>query len=104
MRRILIESARRKKARRHGGGQQRLDADEIEIAAEMADDELLAVNDALEKLAKEDSQKAELVKLRYFGGLSFEEAAEVLKVSVPTAKRWWGYSRAWLFEEMRGNK
>jgi len=104
MRRILIESARRKRARRHGGGQQRLDIDEIEIAVETAGDELLAVNDALEKLAKEDEQKAELVKLRYFGGLSFEESAEVLKVSVPTAKRWWAYSRAWLFEEIGRTK
>jgi len=66
----------------------------------VAVDELLAVNEALEKLAKEDEQKAELVKLRYFGGLSFEEAAEVLRVSVPTSKRWWAYSRAWLFEEI----
>ncbi len=60
----------------------------------------LAVNDALEKLAARDSKKAELVKLRYFVGLTTEEAAEVLGISIPTADRWWNFSRAWLFEEM----
>ena len=100
MRRILIENARRKGAARHGGGQVRLDIQEIEIAADAKDDELLAVSDALEKLAARDKQKAELVKLRYFVGLTTEEAAEVLGVSVPTADRWWNFSRAWLFEEI----
>lgn len=105
MRRILIESARRKQAARHGGGQARLDINEIEIAAAARDDELLAVSDALEKLAARDKQKAELVKLRYFVGLTTEEAAEVLGISVPTADRWWSFSRAWLFEEIeRGQK
>jgi len=100
MRRILIENARRKRAARHGGGQVRLDIQEIEIAADAKDDELMAVSDALEKLAARDKQKAELVKLRYFVGLTTEEAAEVLGVSVPTADRWWNFSRAWLFEEI----
>jgi RNA polymerase sigma factor (TIGR02999 family) len=100
MRRILIENARRKRAARHGGGQARLDINEIEIAAAAKDDELLAVSDALEKFATRDQQKAELVKLRYFVGLTTEEAAEVLGVSVPTADRWWNFSRAWLFEEI----
>src|SRR5688572_19552056 len=77
MRRILIENARRKRAARHGGGQVKLDINEIEIAAAGKDDELLAVNGALEKLAARDKQKAELVKLRYFVGLTTEEAAEV---------------------------
>lgn len=101
MRRILIDRARRKAARRHGGDQQRVDADEIEIAAPVQDDELLAVNEALEKFAALDATKAELVKLRFFVGLTLEQAAAVLGVSEPTAKRWWAYARAWLFEECR---
>ena len=100
MRRILIENARRKRAARHGGGQAKLDINEIEIAAAPKDDELLAVSDALEKFAARDKQKAELVKLRYFIGLTTAEAAEVLGISVPTADRWWNFSRAWLFEEI----
>ncbi len=100
MRRILIENARRKRAARHGGGQAKLDIQEMEIASPAKEDELLAVSEALEKLAARDSKKAELVKLRYFVGLTTEEAAEVLGISVPTADRWWSYSRAWLFEEM----
>jgi RNA polymerase sigma factor (TIGR02999 family) len=100
MRRILIDNARRKQARRHGGGQARLDVDEIEIAAATKDDELLAVNEALEIFIAHDKQKAELVKLRYFVGMTIEEAAEVLGVSIPTAKLWWSYSRAWLYEQM----
>lgn len=98
MRRILIENARRKKAARHGGGQERLDIQELEFAASVPDEELMAVHDAVEKLALRDKQKAELVKLRYFVGMTTEEAAEVLGISVPTADRWWNYSRAWLFE------
>jgi RNA polymerase sigma factor (TIGR02999 family) len=100
MRRILIESARRKRAVRHGGGQARLDIQELEIAAGGKDDELLAVHDTLEKFAARDKQKAELVKLRYFVGLTTEEAAEILGISIPTADRWWNFSRAWLFEEI----
>lgn len=100
MRRILIENARRKGAARHGGGQARLDIQEIEISAAGTDDELLAVHEALDKLAAKDRQKAELVKLRYFVGLTTEEAAEVLGVSVPTVDRWWNFCRAWLFEEI----
>jgi len=100
MRRILIENARRKRAARYGGGQAKLDIQEIEIAAKGKDDELLMVSDALEKLAVRDKKKAELVKLRYFVGLTTEEAADVLGISVPTADRWWNFSRAWLFEEI----
>src|SRR2546425_255409 len=100
MRRILIENARRKRAVRHGGGQAKLDIQEIEIASPAKDEELLTVSDALEKLAARDKQKAELVKLRYFVGLTTQEAAEVLGISVPTADRWWNFSRAWLFEEI----
>jgi RNA polymerase sigma factor (TIGR02999 family) len=102
MRRILIDKARRKQARRHGGGQQRVDVQEVEIAADIQDDELLAVHEALDKFAAQDREKAELVKLRYFVGLKIEEAAQVLGISEPTAKRWWAYSRAWLFREVRG--
>jgi RNA polymerase sigma factor (TIGR02999 family) len=101
MRRILIEDARRKSALRHGGGQRRLEISELEIAAETKDDEMLAVNEVLEELAKRDKEKAELVKLRYFVGLTLEEAAEVLCISVTMAKRHWAYSRAWLLREIR---
>ena len=104
MRHILIDSARRKRAARHGGGQVRVDLQDVEIASLVDDDELLAVHDALDKLAAEDSQKAELAKLRYFVGMTFEEAAEVLGISVATAKRYWAYARAFLYEEMRPNK
>lgn len=100
MRRILIDRARRKRAVRHGGGQQAVDIDELEIAAPQPDDELLAVNDALKKFAQTEPRKAELVKLRYFVGLSLEESAEVLGISHPTAKRWWAFARAWLFDEI----
>jgi RNA polymerase sigma factor (TIGR02999 family) len=101
MRRILIENARRKKALRHGGGQERVDVQEVEIAAPAQDDELLAISDALDRLAAVDKAKAELVKLRFFVGLSIEEAAGVLRISEATAKRWWAYARAWLFSEVR---
>jgi RNA polymerase sigma factor (TIGR02999 family) len=104
MRHILIDSARRKRAARHGGGQVRVDLQDVEIAFVADDDELLAVHDALDKLAAEDSKKAELAKLRYFVGMTFEEAAEVLGISVATAKRHWAYARAFLFEEIRANK
>jgi RNA polymerase sigma factor (TIGR02999 family) len=104
MRRILIENARRKHAARHGGGQAKLDIQQIEIAADAKDDELLAVHEALDKLAARDKQKAELVKLRYFVGLTTQEAADVLGISVPTADRWWNFSRAWLFEEIERSR
>ena len=101
MRRILIDIARRKRAVRHGGGQQRLDIQDVEIADVPAKaDELLAVNEALEKFTATDARKAELVKLRYFAGLTIDEAAEVLGISAPTAIRWWAYARAWLYQEM----
>jgi RNA polymerase sigma factor (TIGR02999 family) len=99
MRRILIEKARHRRALRHGGGQQRLDIQDVEIAAAAKDDELLALNDALERFATVDKQKAELVKLRYFVGMNIEEASQALGISVATAKRWWSYARAWLFQE-----
>jgi RNA polymerase sigma factor (TIGR02999 family) len=100
MRRILIDNARRKRAARNGGGQVRVDVQEVEIVSASKDDELLAVHEALERFAERDKQKAELVKLRYFVGMTTEEAAEVLGIAIPTADRWWNFSRAWLFEEI----
>jgi len=104
MRRILIDNARRKLAQRHGGGQRPLDIDEVEVAAAGTDDQVLAVHEALDKLAALDKQKAELVKLRYFLGMTIEEAAEILGISTPTAKRWWTYARAWLYREIRASQ
>jgi RNA polymerase sigma factor (TIGR02999 family) len=101
MRRILIDNARRRKALRHGGGQARLDVQELQIAAPAADDQMLAVDEALDKLAALDPKKAELVKLRYFVGMTIEDAARALQISQATAKRWWVYARAWLFAEVR---
>jgi RNA polymerase sigma factor (TIGR02999 family) len=98
MRRILIERARRKLAAKNGAGAEHVDAAEVEIAAPGAkEDELLAVHEALDDLAAQDPRKAELVKLRYFAGLSIDEAANVLGISAPTAKRDWTYARTWLF-------
>ena len=108
MRRILIDQARKRRAQRHGGGQQRLNVDDLELAATATgdDDLLLAIDEALEKFAHHDAPKAELVKLRYFAGLNHAEAARSLGISEVTAKRWWAYARAWLYEEIgfRGAK
>lgn len=101
MRRILIENARRRKALRHGGGQARIDIQEIDLAAPAADDQLIAIDEALQRFSVVDARKAELVKLRYFVGLTIEEAANTLGISEATAKRWWEYARAWLLTEMR---
>jgi RNA polymerase sigma factor (TIGR02999 family) len=101
MRRILTDNAKRKLRVRHGGGQHRVDLDDCATAAGSEADHILAVSEALEKFARLDPQRAELVKLRYFVGLTFEEAAEVLDISVPTAKRYWSFARAWLYEEIR---
>ena len=102
MRQILVERARRHTALKRGGGVRCLSLDEVEIPMAVADDEmLLAVDEALEKFAARDPRKAELVKLRYFIGMSFEEAASVLGIAVPTAKKWWAYGRAWLAVALR---
>jgi RNA polymerase sigma factor (TIGR02999 family) len=101
MRRILIDNARRKNAQRHGSGHKPVNIDDVEPAAAQADDQMLAVHEALDKLAAQDKPKAELVKLRYFLGMTIEESAEILGVSAPTAKRWWAYARAWLYREIR---
>ena len=101
MRRILVDNARRKRAKKHGGELKRVEVLEIVSPLEQREDRILAVNEALDKLAARDQPKAELVKLRYFVGLTTAEAAEVLGVSVPTADRYWAYARAWLAREIR---
>jgi len=100
MRRILTDQARKKQTRKRGGGSQRepLEA----LAAEQPDEEVLALDEALHKLAAEDPEKARLVELRYFAGLTAEEAAQVLGISPSTADRHWAYARAWLQKEVRG--
>jgi RNA polymerase sigma factor (TIGR02999 family) len=100
MRRILVESARRKKAVRHGGDRHKQDLDNATPAAPEDSGELLALHEALEKLAAKDHLKAELIKLRYFAGLTMEQTAQALAISEATAHRWWNYARAWLREEM----
>jgi RNA polymerase sigma factor (TIGR02999 family) len=101
MRRVLIDRARRKRAARHGGGQERVDLQEVDLASPAEEDQLLAVNEALDKLAVQHKVEAELVKLRYFVGLTNEEAADVLGISPRTAKYYWTHARAWLFREIR---
>jgi RNA polymerase sigma factor (TIGR02999 family) len=101
MRRILIERARRKRREKRGGGAEHLNFDDLEIAApEGNEEESIAVHESLDRLAAHDLRKAEVVKLRYFVGLSFEEIAEILGISMPTAKRDWAYARAWLHQEI----
>ena len=100
MRRILIDRARSRSAMRHGGGMMRIDIANVDLAADMNDGQLLAVNEALDALATRDPRKAELVKLRFFAGMTIEEASLVLGISEPTAKRWWTYARAWLYQEI----
>jgi len=104
MRRILIDNARRKRAVRHGGGQQRVDFEHVEPAALADDDQLLAVNEALIKLAAQSKVEGELVKLRYFVGMTVEEAAEVLGISPRTADNYWAHARAWLFRELKAKR
>ena len=101
MRRILVERARRRSRQRHGGGFKRVDFDEGSLAAPEVDDELLAVHEALDELAKEHPVQAEVVKLRYFGGQTNEETAQILGVSVATIKNYWAFSRAWLLQQIK---
>ena len=103
MRRILIDNARRKRALRHGGGQERVDIQDVELAVTNKDDELLAMHEALEKLDDDDKEMAELVKLRFFVGLTNKQAAEILEVSEPTVERWWSFARARLYREIRSS-
>jgi RNA polymerase sigma factor (TIGR02999 family) len=104
MRRILIDRARRKLTKRHGGECQRVDFEGFDLAAPVVDDQLLAVNDALDRLALEHSVQAEVVKLRYFAGLTNEEVAGVMGVSVSTVKNYWTFSRAWLLNNIESTQ
>lgn len=101
MRRILIDRARRRGALRRGGRAERVDLDVIEIAAGVPDDEVLAMDAALDRLAEHDPAKADLVKLRFFAGLTLAETAKALDLAPTTAKRHWAYARAWLSREMK---
>jgi RNA polymerase sigma factor (TIGR02999 family) len=103
MRRILVESARRRKTEKHGVGWQRRDASQVPIAAPETPEDLVALDEALDKLTQLDPLKAELVKLRYFAGLTIEQAAAALNISPASAKRYWAYSRAWLFQAITGS-
>ncbi|MCW1922840.1 sigma-70 family RNA polymerase sigma factor [Luteolibacter arcticus] len=100
MRRILIDRARRKRAQRHGGGYQRVDLDGFDLAAPTADEQLLAVNEALSKFAGAHPVQADLVKLRYFAGMTNEEVSQILGISLSTVKNYWNFSRAWLLNEI----
>lgn len=101
MRRILIERARKKSAVKHGGRLQRIDLDRVDIAADTQADILLLLNEVLEEFREKDPAAAELVKLRFFAGLSYPQAAELLGISERTAKRSWAYARAWLYHRMQ---
>jgi RNA polymerase sigma factor (TIGR02999 family) len=101
MRRILIDNARRKNRVRHGKGLTRVDLEHVDLASVTDDVTLLRVDEALAKFAAEDPTKAELIKLRYFAGLSIPDAAQALEMSESTAKRAWAYARAWLYEELK---
>jgi RNA polymerase sigma factor (TIGR02999 family) len=100
MRRILVERARQKSRIKHGGGQQRVPLEELDVAIRADSETLLLVDEALDRLRAVDPVKAKLVELRFFTGFSIEEAAQALEVSAPTAKRYWAYARAWLFQEI----
>jgi RNA polymerase sigma factor (TIGR02999 family) len=101
MRRILVDNARRKQRRKHGGDRQRVDLEDADLAIEGPSDDVVALDEALMKLAKEDPTKADLVKLRCFAGLTLDQVAEVLGISRASASRYWSYARAWLFHEIR---
>jgi RNA polymerase sigma factor (TIGR02999 family) len=100
MRRILIEQARRKQRLRHGGGRRRLDLDRLDLAEERASVSILALDEALDRLAAEEAAAAEVVKLRYFAGLTTEQAAAALGISVRTANRHWAYAKAFLYQRL----
>ena len=104
MRRILIEAARRKHSQRRGGGLERVDLDDSQLILERPADEILAVDEALDKLAREDALAAELVKLRYFMGMALPEAAQALGISPRTADRLWAYARTWLRVEIENGE
>jgi RNA polymerase sigma factor (TIGR02999 family) len=100
MRRILVDRARRKKRIRHGGQRQRVELQDIHLVYDLPSDDLMALDEALQRLEAEDRTKAELVKLRFFTGLTSAQAAQVLGISKATADRYWTYTRAWLYHEI----
>jgi RNA polymerase sigma factor (TIGR02999 family) len=102
MRRILVESARRRRALKHGGGYRRVDLEEASPTTFDQAEDLIALDEALDRLAEEDPKKAELVKLRYFTGLSVQEAADALDISRATADRYWAYAKVWLYSAISG--
>jgi RNA polymerase sigma factor (TIGR02999 family) len=102
MRRILIDRARQKKSLKRGVGFERVNLEEADIAIHANDETLLLVNEAMEKLAREEPESAELIKLRFFAGMTNEEAAQSMGISVRTAKRHWTFARAWLYQEISG--
>lgn len=104
MRRILVEKARRKQRLRHGGQHHRVDMEKVDCAVDPPSDELLALDDAIAKLSEQEPLKANLVKLRYFAGLTSEQAAEAMNISKATADRYWAYARAWLLNEIRESR
>lgn len=101
MRRILVEHARKKKSKKRGGDRHRVDFMSADVMADESPDDLIAMDEALTKFSEADPLKAELVKLRFFAGLSFEQAAELLDISPATARRYWNYARAWLYGRIR---
>ncbi len=104
MRRILINRARDKNRLKRGGGFQRIDLDQVELALDTPDEQLLALNEAMQQLAEEDAMGAELVKLRFFAGLNLRQAAESLGGPRRTADRHWAYARAWLYDRLDGDE
>ena len=104
MRRTLIERARRKRAQRHGGGQRQVEFEELDFVPQKDHDQLLALNGALDKLAIQNKVEAELVKLRYFVGMTNAEAADVLRISEGVAKHYWIHARTWLYHEITVNR
>jgi RNA polymerase sigma factor (TIGR02999 family) len=104
MRRILVEAARRRKRLKRGGGLQRVDLEDVQLAAPMPDDELIALDEALDRLGQNDARAAELVHLCYFGGLTQDQAARDLGVSISTVERKLAYARAWLFRDIQNGQ
>jgi len=103
MRRILVDRARQKARIRHGGELERVDLEHVNLATEDSDDTVLAMHEALDALARESPQKAEIVKLHYFTGMEYPEIARALGISLPTVERHWAYARSWLYREMKKN-
>jgi RNA polymerase sigma factor (TIGR02999 family) len=103
MRRILVENARHKRSLKHGGGRKQLNLDDVQPAAIQLDDDIIALDEALSKLAEQYPVKAELVKLRFFAGCTGDEAAKLLEISTATAERYWTFARAWLYRKIKAD-